>query len=166
MTVLVRRAGDTDADRRALAALRRAWDEEDAGGPIDDPTFEDRAVAWLAANRSHRLAWLAEVPGEAGEPSDAAEPVGLVTVVIVDRMPQPGRPDSGWGYVHHFFVLPSHRSAGIGAALMDAAVAEAERRGWWQLLLHPRPRSVPFYERAGFVAADHLMVRRLGAAPG
>lgn len=147
--VVVRPAGDDDADRLALARLRRAWDEEDAGGPIDDPGYEARAVAWLEANRSHRLAWLAELDGE---------PVGFLTVVIVDRMPQPGRPDSGWGYVHHFFVVPAHRSAGIGAALLAAAVADARRRGWKQLVLHPRPRSRRFYERHGFVAGDLVVL--------
>lgn len=148
---MIRRAEATDEDRRALAAVRRRWTEEDDGGPIDDPGFEDRAVEWIAANESHRLGWLAELGGA---------PVGMLTVIIAQRMPQPGRPDSGWGYVHHLVVDPDHRSRGIGAALMDAAVAEARARGWSQLLLHPRPRSVPFYERAGFVPAD-LLVRRL-----
>ncbi len=148
---MIRRAEATDADRRALAAVRRRWTEEDDGGPIDDPGFEDRAVEWIAANESHRVAWLAELGGD---------PVGMLTVIVAERMPQPGRPDSGWGYVHHLVVHPDHRSQGIGAALIDAVVVEAITRGWSQLLLHPRPRSVPFYERAGFVPAD-LLVRRL-----
>ena len=132
--VRVRRAMAVDADRRALASMRRAWAEEDAGGPIDDPGFEGRAVAWVAANESHRLCWLAE---------DGVATVGLVTVVVVDRMPQPGRPDSGWGYVHHFFVVPERRSKGIGRLLIDAAIAEADARGWQQLLLNPRPPVPP-----------------------
>jgi GNAT superfamily N-acetyltransferase len=145
--VVVRRAGE--GDDLALACLRRAWAQEDAGGPIDDPGFEERAVAWLQANRSHRIAFLAELD---------AEPVGLLTVVVVERMPQPGRADSGWGYVHHFFVRPGQRSAGIGRALMRAAVADARSRGWQQLVLHPRPKSRPFYERAGFVPADLVVL--------
>lgn len=135
-----------------MAAMRRAWAEEDAGGPIDDPGFEARAVAWIAANESHRLCWLAE---------DGGEVVGLVTVVVVDRMPEPGRPDSGWGYVHHFFVVPGRRSEGTGRRLIDAAIADADARGWEQLLLNPRPRSRPFYERAGFEPAAHLLIRRV-----
>jgi GNAT superfamily N-acetyltransferase len=149
--VVIRRAEATDADRRALAAVRRRWTEEDEGAPIDDPDFEARAAEWIAANESHRIGWLAEVGGEA---------VGMLTVIIAERMPQPGRPPSGWGYVHHLVVDVAQRGRGVGAALMDAAVAEASARGWSQLLLHPRPRSVPFYERAGFVTAD-LLVRRL-----
>jgi GNAT superfamily N-acetyltransferase len=144
-------AEQTDADRRALAAIRRWWREEDLGGPIDDPGYEDRAVAWLEANASHRLGWLAELDGE---------PVGMLTMIIADRMPTPGEPPSGWGYVHHFVVDPSHRSQGIGKALMDAAVEEGRRRGWSQLLLHPRERSVPFYEREGFGPSE-ILVREL-----
>jgi len=152
--VVVRGIVDDDRDRRAMARLRRQWAEEDDGGQIDDPGYEARAVRWIAENRSHRLAWLAEVDGA---------PVGLVTVVVVDRMPQPGRPDSGWGYVHHFFVAPEHRGKGIGRRLMDAVVHAAADRGWAQLVLHPRTRSRSFYRRAGFTTADHLMVRCLDA---
>ena len=76
----MRRAEQTDRDRRALAAVRRMWREEDAGGPVDDPGYEDRAVAWIEANASHRIGWLAEVDGR---------PVGMLTVIIVERMPQP-----------------------------------------------------------------------------
>lgn len=151
MDEVIRRVEATDADRRALARVRRRWAEEDHGGPIDDPGYEDRAVEWIADNESHRLGWLAEVDGVA---------VGMLTVIVVERMPTPGPPPGGWGYVHHFVVDPAHRDRGLGAALMDAAIGEAEARGWSQLVLHPRPRSVPFYERAGFVPAD-LLVRRL-----
>jgi GNAT superfamily N-acetyltransferase len=153
MGAVIRRAAGTDADRRALASVRRRWAEEDAGGPIEDPGYEDRAVAWLEANESHRIGWVAEVDGDV---------VGILTMVIVERMPQPGIPTNGWGYVHHFVVDPDRRGEGIGAELMDAAVGEAQARGWSQLVLHPRERSVPFYEREGFEAAD-LMVRHLAA---
>lgn len=147
----VRRVEASDDDRRRLAAVRRAWSEEDAGGPIDDPGYEDRAVAWIAANESHRLSWLAEVGGE---------PVGMLTMVVVERMPQPGAADSGWGYVHHFVVVPSHRDRGIGHRLMTAAVAEAEARGWPHLLLNPRERSLSFYARWGFEPAGAWLARR------
>lgn len=149
----VRSCASSPADRAALAALRRRWSEEDAGSPIEDPGFEERAAAWIEANESHRLAWLAE---------DGGQPVGFVTAIVVERMPTPGSPDSGWGYVHHLFVVPERRSSGVGARLLAAVVAEARARGWEQLLLRPRPRSRPFYERAGFIAGgDRFLVLRL-----
>jgi GNAT superfamily N-acetyltransferase len=144
-------AEGTDADRRTMAGIRRRWREEDLGGPVDDPGFEDRAAAWIEANASHRLGWLAELDGEA---------VGMLTMIIVERMPIPGVGLEGWGYVHHFVVDPAHRNQGIGKALMDAAAEEGRARGWRQLVLHPRERSVPFYLREGFEPSD-LLVRKL-----
>lgn len=150
--LVVRRARPDDADRRALAALRRRWTEEDAGGPVVDDQFESRAVAWMVANESHRLAWLAEV---------GRGPVGFVTAVPLERMPQPGRTPSAWAYVHHCFVVPEQRDAGVGRRLLDAVVADGRALGWERLLLHPRDRSRPFYERAGFVVADQWLVRSI-----
>jgi GNAT superfamily N-acetyltransferase len=152
--MFVRRARADDDDRRALAMLRRRWTEEDAGGAIDDDGFEDRAIEWLVANESHRLWWLAELDSRA---------IGFVTVIPLERMPQPGRGLTGWGYVHHFFVVPEHRNGGAGRRLLEAVVDEAATRGWERLLLHPRDRSRPFYERAGFVVADRWLVRPIDA---
>jgi GNAT superfamily N-acetyltransferase len=149
--VTVRRAARSDGDRRRLAAVRRAWAQEDVGGPIDDPGYEDRAAAWVEANERTRTAWLAELDGE---------PIGMLVLVTVERMPEPGKPPSAWGYVHHLVVLPGHRDAGVGQRLMAAAVAEAEARGWAHLLLNPRSRSLPFYERWGFEPAREWLARR------
>ena len=149
--VTIRLAERTDEDRRRLAAVRRAWAEEDAGGPLEDDGYEERAAAWVAANEDTRTAWLAEIDGV---------PVGMLILVSIQRMPEPGTPDSGWGYVHHLVVLPEHRDAGVGQRLMAEAVAEAEARGWPHLLLNPRPRSLPFYERWGFEPAGEWLARR------
>jgi GNAT superfamily N-acetyltransferase len=149
MGVVVRRAEPVAADRSTLARLRRHWAEEDAGGAIADPAYEARAVAWIEANETHRLAWIAELDDVAA---------GMLTVVVVERMPEPGTPTSGWGYLHHFFVEPRHRSQGVGAALLSEAISDAAERGWSQLVLHPRPRSVSLYARAGFEPADLIVL--------
>lgn len=149
--VTIRRAERNEADRRRLAAVRRAWAEEDAAGPIDDPGYEARAVAWVEANEGTRTAWLAELDGE---------PVGMLVLVTVERMPEPRTPPSAWGYVHHLVVLPEHRDRGVGGRLLAAAIAEAEARGWPHLLLNPRPRSLPFYGRRGFEPAGDWLARR------
>jgi GNAT superfamily N-acetyltransferase len=151
---VVRRVRAEDTDRRAVAALRRRWTEEDAGSAVDDAGYEDRAVQWMEANESHRLAWLALLD---------RRPVGFLTAVPLERMPQPGRPIGAWAYVHHFFVVPEHRDAGVGRQLLDAVVDEARHRGWERLLLHPRQRALRFYERAGFVTADRWLVLEVTA---
>ncbi|MBA2282672.1 MAG: GNAT family N-acetyltransferase [Acidimicrobiia bacterium] len=142
-----RPAGDDDV--AVLADLRRAWTEEDAGAVVDDPGYGGRFDAFWAAEALRRTHWIAELDGEG---------VGMASVVTMARMPQPGEPDSAWGYVHHLYVRPGCRDRGVGRALLDAVVAEARQRGFHQLLLNPRPRSLPFYRRSGFVSADHLLV--------
>lgn len=138
----------TDADAPAIAALRRAWTEEDAGAAIPDPGFDEAFAAWWATEAAHRRHWVAEVDGEA---------VGMASVVEMRRMPQPGRPPRPWGYVHHVFVLASHRGAGIGAALLDLLIADCRAAGHARLVLHPRDRSWSFYERLDFRPADDLV---------
>ena len=150
----MRRARADDTDRAALARLRRQWTEEDAGGAIADDEYHSRAAAWLARHESDRLIWLGAADGH---------PVGFVTAVPLERMPQPGAPDTAWGYVHHFFVEPGHRSQGIGRLLLDAVIVDVTSLGWERLLLHPRDRSRPFYERAGFRSASDWLVLPIGA---
>jgi GNAT superfamily N-acetyltransferase len=57
------------------------------------------------------------------------------------------------------FVLPAHRDAGVGRLLLDAALAHADAHSYVRVVLHPSPRSVPFYERAGFGSDHPLLVR-------
>jgi GNAT superfamily N-acetyltransferase len=149
--VSVRRADPGDpVDAGALRALRRAWTEEDVGGPLDDPTFEGRLADWFVAESGHRRYFLVE---------DGETPIGMASLVVMRRMPRPGRPDSEWGYVHQVFVQADHRGRGVGAALVDAVAAAARADGLSQLVLNPTPRSVPFYVRSGFVPAGHLLWR-------
>ena len=138
----VRVAGEHDLD--TLVALRRAWNEENAGAPIDDPGFEARFLRWVAAERATRTFFLVFV-GEV--------PVGMANVKRYDRMPVAGRGTTGhWGYVGNVLVLEGHRDAGVGQALMDELVAWAGRQGLVHLRLAPSPRSHSFYARLGFVA--------------
>lgn len=148
MTVHVREA--TDVDVPAIQFLRRAWLEEDVGGPVDDPEYETAFSRWWDRERGHRRHWVAEVDGEV---------VAMVSVVTISRMPQPGRRPSEWGYVHHMVVRPDRRHEGVGTALLSAAMEGCRAAGFEQLLLHPRERSRPFYERLGFVAVGDAFLR-------
>ena len=143
---MIRPAGDGDA--AAVRDLRRAWTEEDRGGPVDDPDYTATFQAWWEAERSRRRYWVAEVDGAV---------VGMVSVVTMSRMPRPGTGTRPWGYVHNLVVLPSHRGSGIGAELMAAATDACRADGYEHLLLHPRPRAVPFYERLGFGPVTDLL---------
>jgi GNAT superfamily N-acetyltransferase len=137
--LIVRLAGPSDVG--PIAALRALW----SGGGAADAGFEERMAAWLAAEGERRTTWLA-VLGDA--------PVGVATMLEYRRMPQPGRPDSRWGYVGNMFVREEVRNRGVGSALLAAVVAAADQRGYARLVLSPSARSVPFYRRAGFVVPD------------
>lgn len=136
-------------DEGLVAGLRRAWTEEQLEQPVDDPAYADRFAAWWAAEADRRLIWVAWVAGS---------PVGMLNVTVFERMPRPDRPPSRWGYLGNAFVLRGHRSSGIGALLLDAAVSYAREAGFVRLVLAPGERSVPFYQRAGFRPANDLML--------
>lgn len=136
-------------DAALVAALRRAWTEEQLEAPVDDPSYPDRFAAWWAAETDRRLIWVATVAGT---------PVGMLNVTVFERMPRPDRPPSRWGYLGNAFVLRRHRNSGIGARLLAAAVSYARNAGFVRLVLAPSERSVPFYQRAGFRPANDLML--------
>ncbi len=148
---VIRRAGDDDIP--AMARLRRRWLEEE-DGPCTDPDFESRFAAWYRDESTRRVTWLAEVDGR---------PVGSMNLGVVNRMPAPGRPASRWGYLSNAFVLAPYRNRGVGRLLLASLLGYAADEGFIRVVLRPSPRSVPFYERAGFVAAQMLMVRVLPA---
>jgi GNAT superfamily N-acetyltransferase len=139
------------ADAAAIAALRRAWVEENEGGPVDDPEFEAEFDAWFAREHGQRVTWL----GLAG-----GEPVGMLNVLVFTRMPRPGRLRSQWAYLANFFVLAGHRGSGIGSQLLAACTEYADAHDFVRIVLSPSERSVPLYVRSGFDPADDLLVRR------
>jgi GNAT superfamily N-acetyltransferase len=134
----------TDDDEGTLATLRRRWNEEIAGGPIDDPAFDAAFARWWDAERATRTFFVAEDDGVA---------IGMANVKHYERMPAAGAASAGrWGYVGNVFVVPERRDAGVGAVLMDEVLAWATAEGLAHLRLAPSPRSFPFYERLGYRA--------------
>jgi GNAT superfamily N-acetyltransferase len=51
-------------------------------------------------------------------------------------------------------TAPEHRGRGAGAAVLEALVAYADRRGAGRVWCSARSRARPMYERAGFRAAS------------
>jgi len=152
--VLIRLAGDHDG--AAVARLRREWTAEQEGDRTD-PSFDERLTAWLERERSRRIVWLAIADGR---------PVGMMNLAIFERMPRPGRAPSQWGYLGNAFVLAAYRNQGIGGQLVGAVLSYADENGFARVVLSPSERSIPFYERAGFRAADGLMLRTPSTQPG
>jgi GNAT superfamily N-acetyltransferase len=144
VTLVIRVAGGGDV--AAIASLRAHW------RPAEDPRFARRLAAWFAAEGDRRTTWLATL-------SDT--PAGMGSLFEYRRMPQPGQPDTRWGYVGNLFVHEALRGRGIGSELLAKIVAAADARGYARLVLSPSERAVPFFQRAGFVAAGshELLIR-------
>ncbi|WP_112263628.1 GNAT family N-acetyltransferase [Lentzea terrae] len=149
-TVSIRQTGEHDTT--ALATLRRAWSEEQAGQPLDDDDFEECFAQWYTAEAPRRAAFVAELGGKA---------IGMMNLALFERMPKPGRSASRWAYLGNAFVLADHRNRGIGTALLDAAVTYARARNCARIVLSPSERSVRFYQRAGFGPATMLLAHVL-----
>jgi GNAT superfamily N-acetyltransferase len=145
--IVIRRAGH--ADVAALAMLRSAWTRE-WGGAGDDPGFSARFAAWFAEEAARRVTWLAEADGRA---------VGMVNLAVFERMPQPGRAPSRWGYLANAFVLAAHRDLGIGGRLLGALLSYADEHDFARVVLNPSERAIPLYQRAGFQPASDLLIR-------
>jgi GNAT superfamily N-acetyltransferase len=144
---VIRIAGAGDGP--ALAALRRAWTQEQHG-PAGDADFEARFLGWYEREFAGRVFWLAEAGGT---------PVGMMNLAVFDRMPRPGRDAGTWGYLANAFVLAAYRDRGIGSLLLRALAAHADDHDYIRVVLRSSPRAVPFYERHGFRPDGGFLVR-------
>jgi len=80
------------------------------------------------------------------------EIVGVVTLTEAVAAYAGGR----YGIISELYVVPSHRSEGVGRSLLDAVKAYGRERGWRRVDVTAPPearweRTVDFYRRNGFV---------------
>ncbi|GAA4243845.1 GNAT family N-acetyltransferase [Dactylosporangium darangshiense] len=140
MQVTVRKA--TLDDGAALAGLRwRVTSEHPEYGELDREAFVDSFVAWISEHLSTHLPFIAEVDDEL---------VGVAWLMIAERVPGPGQPCRRCGDVQSVYVVPELRGTGIGAALLDAVLAEAGKLALEHVTVHSNDRATPLYLRAGF----------------
>jgi ribosomal protein S18 acetylase RimI-like enzyme len=141
----LRRATPDDADE--LARLR--WDFRVEHGTPADRAFADfldefRGFATqVLVEDSPWRAWVAE---------GGDRLVGCVWFQLVEKVPHPSRRrwERPLGYVTNVYVEPDLRNGGLGARLMDEALAFAREREVAEVVVWPSPRSVSLYRRAGF----------------
>lgn len=141
-------------DLPTIAAMRRAWTEEDHGVPVDDVDFEVRFSRWCTDEGDRRTFFLVAVDGV---------DVGMANVLRYVRMPTPGRGGGHWGYLGNVYVQEDRRGSGVGAVLLTTVRDWAWTNGYDHLRLAPRAQSIPFYERLGFAFGS---VMQLSAPAG
>lgn len=143
-----RPAGRDDLDGLARLLHAHASDEERARQSLAEAA-EDLGTWWDAHRASH-VPFVATV---------GDEPVGMVWLALLDRVPRPGGWDRCCGDLQTLYVVPEHRGQGLGAALVDAAASYAWERGAERVTVHAGTRSVPLYRRAGFGPSPVLLHR-------
>ena len=148
LAIQVRRAGRSDA--RVMAMMRYAFRTELAAPAESEEQYVDRATAWLA-DRLELGSWTGWLALEQGEP------VGLVLVHLVEKVPNPVVEPETLGYVSSLYVRPGCRDRGIGDVLLRTAVDFCRDHGVDTVVLWPSPRSVPLYARHGFRRPGDVM---------
>jgi len=128
----------TSRDRAAARALLSAQLEEHAI-PTDSL---DAALDGALADASRALVLVAE---------DAGHAIGVACLAFTWTLEHGGK--SAW--LDELYVVPSRRNAGVGRALLDAALREAKARGCLAVDLEveaDHARAANLYARAGFRA--------------
>ncbi|MDQ0756151.1 GNAT family N-acetyltransferase [Arthrobacter sp. B3I4] len=117
---------------------------------LEQEDFDATFSEWLDANP--RKFFLAEENGHA---------VGMLNLMVFERMPKPGTVPSRWVYLGNVYVRPAFRNAGVGARLVEAAIDFSRDIKAVRILLSPSPASRTFYARLGFQPAEALNVLTL-----
>jgi GNAT superfamily N-acetyltransferase len=138
----IRRAGPQDR-QTVLELVERLLTELEELPKEFAGLDRDRTLFDLANAGDTFIAFLARISGE---------PIGVLTVTETFAIYAGGR----YGVIDEMYVVPEHRSSGVGRVLLEAAKELGMVRGWRRIdVTAPRgpagERTVRFYERQGFV---------------
>jgi GNAT superfamily N-acetyltransferase len=147
--IVIRTASLADADE--LARLRWNFSPDEVEACLQ--SYPDFLTGF-------RRFWRRAVEGDRWSVWVAAQGerlVGNVWVERVDKVPRPGRPAAGYGYVTNVYVEPALRNQGIGSALLRQAVRWAREQGFEFLIVWPSEESRRYYERLGFAPSGEAL---------
>ena len=148
----IRLAGPGDVAE--LARLRYQFRTERRPPTEAESAFLQRCSPWMAKRLSPGggwRCWVAESDGRL---------VGTLWLQRVEKLPNPADEAEAHGYVSSVYVLPSHRNAGLGTALLAACLRECDAGGTDAVFLWSTPDSRRLYQRHGFAVRDNLLDRR------
>jgi ribosomal protein S18 acetylase RimI-like enzyme len=150
-----------DADLQALTDL--CFRSKQSNGYDDAFMAVCRAeLAVTATSLRQARYWLA-MPGSASSICGCAALAGPVTDTEQASGDPNGDDSTGYGEVHAFFVDPNWQRQGVGMALWEHLLLQAQRSGMTGLYLDADPNAVPFYESIGFVVTGQS---ESGSIPG
>jgi GNAT superfamily N-acetyltransferase len=153
----------TAADLDLLVRMRLAFLAERTDTPHDE------VLAVLTEPTRRFFADLLPVDGvwswfaEDGRSRGDGLCAGAVAMLVGPVAPRPTDLRTREAHVINMFVLPEHRSAGLGRRLLTAAVAAAEARGVRTAVLHATADGRPLYESLGFAPHPDWMELHLPA---
>jgi GNAT superfamily N-acetyltransferase len=139
----------TSADAPALAELR--WEFRSPRGTRTEThdAFVQRCGAWMGAELESG-AWRAWVACSDGQI------VGQLWMRIIQKIPNPTGERERHAYISNVYVKPASRG-GVGAQLLESAIAWARAHDVDHVLLWPTERSRTLYARYGFGATDSFL---------
>jgi GNAT superfamily N-acetyltransferase len=114
----------------------------------DPDRFRAEFADWISEHEYSHIPYLVEVGGCT---------VGMAWLAIIERIPGPQIWKRLSGHIQSVYVLAEHRDNGLGSLLIEELIEGARREGLNYLLVHPSPRSFPFYRRLGFTGEGSLL---------
>jgi GNAT superfamily N-acetyltransferase len=141
----------TPADARSLAQLR--WDfRASVATPVEDEAaFVDRCTAWMRPRLEPGSSWTCWVLEDEGDVA------GQLWLQLIEKLPNPVPELEQHAYITNVYVAPRLRGAGLGAVLLETALAYCREQSVDSVILWPTPQSRTLYERHGFAVRDDLM---------
>lgn len=139
------------ADAAALARLRYEFRVSLNEPAEDQESFVERCRAWMAARLEVGTAWRCWVAERDGAIA------GHLWLQLIEKIPNPAPELEFHAYVTNVYVRESARGAGVGAALLETALAWCRAQRVDSVILWPTPRSRALYARYGFSEPDDVM---------
>lgn len=142
MAVIVRSA--TPEDLNTVVSRRIEFLGEvrtPAFQPSDELIEKTRSFVAVEQSAGRLHTWIAE---------DGPEFVGIVSVLLWPRPPQPEDTRTTEAYVINMYVPAAHRRRGIGQQLLQACLESSTKFGIRKYLLHSTDQARRFYESNGF----------------
>ena len=143
----IRTAGTADVGSVAGLLLQFAESDGTAG---DRRRFATDLLGWWEVHRDSHRAFLAALP--------SGDAVGMAWLALTARVPRPGATSRLCGDLQSLYVVPEHRSTGVGAALVGSALRHAESLGLEHVTVHANERARRLYERVGFRSSGDLLM--------